>query len=89
MRIDKTIMTLGLALTLTVAVLGCKKEPETVGEKLDSAIEKTKDAAKDATDKDGTMEKVGEKLDKAAEATKDAATDAVDATKDAVHDATK
>jgi hypothetical protein len=49
------------ALSLT----GCGKngDAEKAGEKIDDAIEDTKDGAKDLIDKDGPVENAGEKVD--------------------------
>lgn len=44
-----TPMTIMLVLSLTMIMSGCEKGPaEKAGEKIDQAIEKTKDAVKDA-----------------------------------------
>lgn len=53
-----TLVPLGLA--------GCGKrgDAEKAGEKVDKAIEDTKDGAKDMIDKDGPLENAGEKVDK-------------------------
>lgn len=52
-------------------VAACQKNAEEAGEKLDNAVEQTKEAAEEAKDslqgKEGPAEEVGEKLDNAVE----------------------
>ncbi len=43
----KKLMLIALAALLTVPFVGCKKK-ETLGDKIDKAVESTKDAAKEA-----------------------------------------
>lgn len=55
---------LALALgALTLIACGKKGDAEKAGEKVDDAIEDTKDGAKDLIDKDGPLENAGEKVD--------------------------
>jgi hypothetical protein len=62
----------------TLLLAGCGDKDETVGEKLDSAIDATEEAAGDAADAAGD----------AYDATKEAVGDAADAVSDAVDDET-
>jgi hypothetical protein len=48
-----------------LSACGKKGDAEKAGEKVDEAIEDTKDAAEDAVDKDGPVEDAGEKVDDA------------------------
>jgi hypothetical protein len=65
----KRFMLLPLLFAAALLVQGCNKE-ETAGEKLDRAIDKTKEATKDAADK------TGDALKKAGDKTKEAVTNA-------------
>ncbi len=44
----KKFMLIALAALLTVPFFGCKKKEETLGDKIDKAVESTKGAAKEA-----------------------------------------
>jgi len=55
------------ALVLAAGLVACEKKPETAGEKLDSAIEATKEAAAETTE--AAKEAVTEAADAAKEAT--------------------
>lgn len=71
------------ALAMGLAACG-PKDDQTAGQKLDSAIERTEQAADNAkVEADRAAEAAGQKLDNAVEATKDAAANAAEATKDA------
>jgi hypothetical protein len=51
-KMTKTVMAATLALSLMGFVSSCEKGPaEKVGEKIDNAVQDTKDAAKDVKDK--------------------------------------
>ena len=69
-------------LSATLFLVGCGDKDETVGEKLDNAVDATQDAAGDAAD--AVSDTAGDAYD----ATKDAASDAADAVSDAVDDET-
>ena len=67
-----------ITLALTLLAFGCDSPgpAEKAGEKIDNAVESTKDAAGEAVDKitgQGPAEKVGEKIDKTAEKVKESA----------------
>ena len=49
---------------LALTSCGKRGDAEKAGEKIDNAIEDTKDGAKDLIDKDGPAENAGEKVDK-------------------------
>ena len=67
MRLMKQLLVLPMLAAALVLTAGCEKGTgETAGEKVDHAVEKTKEGAKDAADK------TGEVLKKAADKTGDA-----------------
>jgi hypothetical protein len=59
-----SLLLMGAALAaLTLAACGKRSGAEKAGEKVDEAVEDTKDGAKDLIDKDGPLEEAGEKVD--------------------------
>jgi hypothetical protein len=48
---------------ICLTACGKRNDAETAGEKIDDAVEETKDGAKDLIDKDGPAENAGEKID--------------------------
>ena len=67
--------------TAVIALSGCEEKPKTAGEKLDSFIESTKEAAKDASDKAKDMAE--DVSDKAKDMAEDASEKAKEMSKDA------
>jgi hypothetical protein len=57
------LILLGLALVATTVACGNRGSGERAGEKIDEAVEDTKDAVGDAVDNDGPIEEAGEKVD--------------------------
>ena len=74
---NKTILA-GAVLVAAFTVIGCEKKEETIGTKIDKAVDKSKEAVKDGAD--NAKEAIKDGADK----TKEVAKDAADATKDAV-----
>jgi hypothetical protein len=73
-QMTKTILTLCAALTFAALSTGCKKKPETLGEKIE-------DKVKDATDS-RPNEKVKDAAEDVRDGVKDAARDVKDAVKE-------
>ncbi len=53
------------ALAASLTACGQRGEAEKAGEKIDEAVEETKEGAEDLFDKDGPAEETGEKVDDA------------------------
>ncbi|MCU4675847.1 hypothetical protein N7931_09390 [Catenovulum sp. 2E275] len=70
MKLKNLLVQMALVSTAVFALSACEEKPKTAGEKLDSMIESTKDAAKDASDK--TKEMAEDASDKAKEMAEDA-----------------
>ncbi len=72
MTILRKVCTLLTALLLSAGLLACEQQgtAEKAGEKIDNAVENTKDAVQDTFQGQGPAEKAGEKIDKALDGNK-------------------